>query len=84
MYHQALAAPVPSRARNALLLHKWERLKAGATVLTNDQELDAWSERFTKRDDADAGLFFRQLATKPNPQRLGTQDQCVAWLTHRP
>jgi hypothetical protein len=59
----------------------WDRLQQGERVLLNDTILDQLAAYFAAHEGADAERFFRQLATMPNPQRLGLQDRYVGWLT---
>lgn len=58
----------------------FNRMKAGERVVTNDQTLDVLSDHFKDQDTADASLFFRCCDSMPNPKRVGTLDQYVAWI----
>jgi hypothetical protein len=58
----------------------WQRLKNGERVIVSAETLDVLADRFKDDSGADANLFFRQLATVPNPNRVGVKDEFIAFL----
>lgn len=61
-------------------LHKFEQMKTGQTVITNDTELNLLSDYFVEHDGPDADLYFANCASVPNHKRVGILDQYVAWI----
>ncbi len=51
---------------------KLEKMKAGQVVVTNDQEMD---KMMALGDDA-----IYSVRSLPNPSRVGTKDQYIAWI----
>lgn len=63
-----------------MILEKWGRLKRGDQVIVNAVWHDAACDYFKEHDGPDADLFFRSLATWPNPVGVGTLDTHIASL----
>jgi len=61
------------------LKRKWQRIKNGEHMVTNDEEMDILCAHFKDEDTDDAKLFFA-VATKPNPDRVGVKDAYLAYL----
>ncbi len=62
---------------------KWRKIKAGEMVVAGFQTLDDMSDHFSKNDGPDADLYFREVASMPNPHRIGLYDTYVAFIYDR-
>ncbi len=63
-----------------MILADWARLKLGRLVVVSDAWHDAAIEYFKQNEGPEADIFFRDLATAPNPRRVGTLDGYIASL----
>lgn len=62
-------------------MESWSRIKAGQRVIVSDETLDALAEHFNPQDTIEASVYFGDVASVPNPKRVGIRDQYIAYLS---
>lgn len=65
---------------DASLQNKWDRIKAGESIVVSDRELDALSDHFSPLNTNEATAYFHDLSTATNPKQVGTLDRYIATI----